>query len=95
MQGHTSAQRVAEQRALPRPPRTARAASPTSAAVAGRSARTGPESPWPGRSTRDQGVRFGQEVSEAAPEAPGLGESVQQDQRRARTAHVDMEWHAG
>jgi len=42
---------------------------------------------------RDKGVRHSQQFAEAAPEAPRLRESVQQDQRRSRSAHLYMEWH--
>ena len=48
-----------------------------------------------GQIHRHQGVRLGQQVPEATPEAPRLGEAVQEDQRRTRTAHLDMEWHDG
>ena len=44
---------------------------------------------------RDQGVRLGHEVPERSPEPPGLGEAVQQDQRRPGAAHLDVEWHVG
>ena len=47
-----------------------------------------------GKVDGEQRVRFGQQVAEAAPEATRLGEAVQEDQWGARTAHVDMEWHA-
>ena len=46
-----------------------------------------------GQIHRDQGVRRGQQVPEAAPEASRLREAVQEDQRRPGTAHLDMEWH--
>ena len=42
---------------------------------------------------RDQGVRRRQQFAEAAPEASRQRESVQQDQRRSRSAHLYMEWH--
>ena len=44
---------------------------------------------------RHQGVRLGHEVPERSPQAPGLGEAVQQDQRRPGAAHLDVEWHVG
>ena len=44
---------------------------------------------------RDQGVRLGHEVPETPPQAPGLREAVQQDQRRPGAAHLDVEWHVG
>jgi hypothetical protein len=44
---------------------------------------------------RHQGVRRGQRVSEGTPEARRLREAVQQHERRARTAHLDIEWHDG
>jgi hypothetical protein len=40
-------------------------------------------------------VRLGQKVSEAAPEAPGLGEAVQHDQGRPGAPRFDMEGHVG
>ena len=46
-----------------------------------------------GQIHRDQGVRRSKQFSESAPQAPGLRESVQQDQRRSRSAHLYMEWH--
>ena len=55
----------------------------------------GPGIPVAGEVDRDHGVRLGQELSEAAPEAPGLGEAVQHDQRRSGPVHIDMEGHAG
>ena len=55
----------------------------------------GPGIPVPGKVDGDQRVCLGQEVSEAAPEASRLGEAVQHHQWRARTAHFDMEGHAG
>jgi hypothetical protein len=38
---------------------------------------------------------LGQSDAEPAEQATGLGEAVQHDQGWARTAHLDMEWHAG
>jgi hypothetical protein len=40
-------------------------------------------------------VRLGHEVPERPPQAPGLRETVQQDQRRPGAAHLDVEWHVG
>ena len=47
-----------------------------------------------GKIDREQRGGLGHQVSEAAPQTTRLGEAVQQDQRRPRTAHLDMEWHA-
>ena len=94
VQGHPGTQRVAEQRA---------------GAVAdrgpyglghevGRRRQVGPHRPRvpvAGEIHRDQRVGLGQEIPEGAPEATGLREPVQHDERRPRAAHVDMEWHAG
>ena len=49
----------------------------------------------PGEVHGDQCVRFGQAITEAAPEPSGLRESVQQHQWRPGAAYLDMEWHAG
>ena len=44
---------------------------------------------------RHQRVRFSQVLAEPAEQPAGLGEAVQHDQGRTRTADLDMEWHAG
>ncbi len=75
-------------------PTTERTASATRPAVVGRSARTA-RFPVSRKIDRDQRVRLGQAISERAPEPTRLGEPVQEDQRRPRAAHLDMEWHAG
>ena len=94
MQRHAGTQRVAKQRARP-----AAHDRPCCLRHEYRSRRqVGAHRPGvavAGQIHGDQCVRFGQEVSEAAPEAPGLGESVQQEQRRTRTAHFCMECHVG
>ena len=85
VQRHPGTERVAEQVARlvadlsPAPPPPPGPPSP------GRSARTEPESPWPGRSTATSGVRLGQRLAEAAPQPPGLGEAVQQRPAAARS----------
>ncbi len=44
---------------------------------------------------REQRVRLGQEVTETTPEAPRLGEAMEDDQWWPRSAQVDMEGHVG
>jgi hypothetical protein len=34
-----------------------------------------------------------QGLAETAPESAGLGEPMEQHQRRARSAHLDVKWH--
>ncbi len=63
------------------------------AAVVGRSARTSPEPPCPGRSTATTREVLLEQLAEGAPEPTRLGEAVQRHQRRARAAYLDMEWH--
>ena len=87
----------ANNRARHRAPHRARlrTASATRPAVAGRSARTASEPPWPGRSTATDAEVLLELLAEGTPESARLGEAVQHHQRPARAAYLDMEWHVG
>ena len=94
VEGHPGAQRIAEQAAglVPDdcPCRLGH--------HGGRRRQIGPHGVGAGVTGKVQGderVRLGQMLSEATPEASGLRESMQEDQRRPRAAHFDMEWHDG